>query len=243
MIKFFRLIRFSMLNRNQTKKYVLYALGEIILVVIGILIALQINNWNEQQKLDQEEQKLLSALNKEIKTNLSNLERSIQYNDTIIQKSETLLYEGLSNADHKFEVSDIFTAMGYNYNNIESSITDEILGTNSRALISNDSVLIQIRVLKQEYDNAEKTIFYVDEFWNFQVASFVTKSGLGIYWAGEFENIDEAYKIDFKPNKEFYSLLGIMNAYQRALLLSRTDLKKILEETLLVLDTNTIDHD
>jgi len=232
-----------MLNRNQTKKYVLYALGEIILVVIGILIALQINNWNEQQKLDQEEQKLLSALNKEIKTNLSNLERSIQYNDTIIQKSETLLYEGLSNADHKFEVSDIFTAMGYNYNNIESSITDEILGTNSRALISNDSVLIQIRVLKQEYDNAEKTIFYVDEFWNFQVASFVTKSGLGIYWAGEFENIDEAYKIDFKPNKEFYSLLGIMNAYQRALLLSRTDLKKILEETLLVLDTNTIDHD
>ena len=50
MIKFFRKIRQNLLIENKTGKYLKYAIGEIILVVIGILIALQINNWNEQRK-------------------------------------------------------------------------------------------------------------------------------------------------------------------------------------------------
>ena len=50
MIKFFRHIRKSLLMENKTSKYFKYAIGEIILVVIGILIALQINNWNEARK-------------------------------------------------------------------------------------------------------------------------------------------------------------------------------------------------
>jgi hypothetical protein len=47
MIKFFRNIRFSLMERNKTGKYFKYIIGEIILVLIGILIALQINHWNE----------------------------------------------------------------------------------------------------------------------------------------------------------------------------------------------------
>jgi hypothetical protein len=50
MIKFFRKIRQKMLSENKVRQYLLYAIGEIILVVIGILIALQINNWNEGRK-------------------------------------------------------------------------------------------------------------------------------------------------------------------------------------------------
>lgn len=52
MIKFFRNIRKSLLNEGKTSKYLKYALGEIVLVVIGILIALQISNWNEQKKIE-----------------------------------------------------------------------------------------------------------------------------------------------------------------------------------------------
>ena len=51
MIKFFRQIRFSLMSVNKTSKYFKYTIGEIILVVNGILIALQINNWN-QNRLD-----------------------------------------------------------------------------------------------------------------------------------------------------------------------------------------------
>jgi hypothetical protein len=50
MIKFFRLIRQNSFMENKTGKYFKYAIGEIVLVVIGILIALSINNWNENQK-------------------------------------------------------------------------------------------------------------------------------------------------------------------------------------------------
>jgi len=50
MIKFFRKIRYNLMSENKTSKYFKYAIGEIILVVIGILIALQINNWNENRK-------------------------------------------------------------------------------------------------------------------------------------------------------------------------------------------------
>ena len=50
MIKFFRHIRKDLMEQNKTSRYLKYAIGEIILVVIGILIALQINNWNELRK-------------------------------------------------------------------------------------------------------------------------------------------------------------------------------------------------
>ena len=59
MIKFFRKIRQKLLAENRTAKYLIYAIGEIVLVVIGILIALQINNWNEKEKLNVEEVKFL----------------------------------------------------------------------------------------------------------------------------------------------------------------------------------------
>ena len=69
MIKFFRKIRQRLLEENRFSKYLLYAIGEIILVVIGILIALQINNWNENQKLESRKQsyykQLLDDLNKD----------------------------------------------------------------------------------------------------------------------------------------------------------------------------------
>ncbi|MBT8274096.1 MAG: hypothetical protein KJO77_09830 [Bacteroidia bacterium] len=73
MIKFFRRIRQKLLSANRFSKYLIYAIGEIVLVVIGILIALQINNWNERQKLKAYEIKILT----EIKMNLSNSREEI----------------------------------------------------------------------------------------------------------------------------------------------------------------------
>ena len=74
MIKFFRKIRQNLLMENKTGKYFKYAIGEIILVVIGIFIALQLNNWNEIRKIKNIEQVLLSDLKIEIKTSISDLQ-------------------------------------------------------------------------------------------------------------------------------------------------------------------------
>ncbi|NNL16982.1 MAG: hypothetical protein HKO81_10120 [Flavobacteriaceae bacterium] len=85
MIKFFRRIRLQLLSENKFSKYLLYAIGEIILVVIGILIALQINNANENRKSAKQENLYLNRLLSEnrddintFKSNISDLEKGIE---------------------------------------------------------------------------------------------------------------------------------------------------------------------
>ena len=77
MINFFRRIRQSLLTENKFRKYLLYAIGEIVLVVIGILIALQINNWNEYQKERKSERLLLSEIRDNLKYDLNDFESNI----------------------------------------------------------------------------------------------------------------------------------------------------------------------
>ena len=91
MIKFFRNIRQQLLTKNSISKYLLYALGEIILVVIGILIALQINNWNEDRKLLKEEKETIASLKLEFQKNLSSLQGHIAAVESIINAGNTLL--------------------------------------------------------------------------------------------------------------------------------------------------------
>ena len=76
MIRFFRTLRQRLLAENRVSRYLLYAVGEIVLVVIGILIALQINNWNEARKTQRKTNAYLVMLSDEIKTNLRLLDRS-----------------------------------------------------------------------------------------------------------------------------------------------------------------------
>lgn len=78
MIKFFRRIRQSMIKENKVSKYLLYAIGEIVLVVIGILIALQINNWNENKKLEKETYKVLLQMQDEFSRNQTELQLKLE---------------------------------------------------------------------------------------------------------------------------------------------------------------------
>ena len=71
MIKFFRKIRQKLLSENKVSKYLLYAIGEIILVVIGILIALSINNWNEGRKDRIIEKSILLELGDNLERNIA----------------------------------------------------------------------------------------------------------------------------------------------------------------------------
>ncbi len=83
MIKFFRKIRQKLLSEGKTGKYFKYAIGEIILVVIGILIALQINNWNENRKLKIEETQILENFKSSINRDLIYIKKAMnRYNDS-----------------------------------------------------------------------------------------------------------------------------------------------------------------
>ena len=85
MIKFFRHIRKSLIEKNQMGKYFKYAIGEILLVVVGILIALQINNWNENKKDIEKEQQILLSLREEFKQNIKELNFDHKINQSYVQ--------------------------------------------------------------------------------------------------------------------------------------------------------------
>jgi hypothetical protein len=70
MLRFFRQIRKTLIEQNNIRKYLLYALGEIFLVVIGILIALQVNNWNEANKASEFERTTLIELKKAVENDI-----------------------------------------------------------------------------------------------------------------------------------------------------------------------------
>ena len=86
MIHFFRRIRQGLINKEQAGKYLLYAIGEILLVVIGILIALQVNNWNENRNATRQKNVLLKSLKTEFTQNLDQLD-SVLYYDKLVVKS------------------------------------------------------------------------------------------------------------------------------------------------------------
>jgi hypothetical protein len=86
MIKFFRKIRQNLLSEGKTGKYFKYAIGEIILVVIGILIALQVNNWNENRLQNQKIRVLKEALLRDFDDNKTILNSRLIYTDELVSR-------------------------------------------------------------------------------------------------------------------------------------------------------------
>lgn len=91
MIKIFRNIRQNLLAEGKTTKYLKYAIGEIVLVVIGILIALQINNWNEDKADQKKEINYLKSIKNEMESNLQSVKIEEQRILNFIKREEVLI--------------------------------------------------------------------------------------------------------------------------------------------------------
>lgn len=91
MIRVFRKIKKKLLVEGKTRTYLKYAVGEMLLVVVGILIALQINNWNEERKIKDTSEKLFTELYKEYKIVGDNYKSSFEANEHHISFLEDIL--------------------------------------------------------------------------------------------------------------------------------------------------------
>jgi hypothetical protein len=91
MLRIFSSIRKSLLAENKSIKYLKYALGEFILVVLGILVALQINNWNENRKLQQDRRELIENLKADFSVNLSRIEEELEEAEGNLERLTELL--------------------------------------------------------------------------------------------------------------------------------------------------------
>ena len=97
MLRFFRHIRKKLMEQNKIRTYIFYAIGEILLVVIGILIALQVNNWNEERKLSDERVKLIQSIESDFETNRARLTQTVDFYDEMNQA--LIRFQRLSDSD------------------------------------------------------------------------------------------------------------------------------------------------
>ncbi len=154
MISFFRKIRQSLLTQNRVTRYLVYAIGEIFLVVIGILIALQINNTNENYKAKQAERGVLKNLVQDLRADSTSFSESLTQLASINHLHKVLYEIGVKGMDQEVESPNLIRFMIY-YNPIaiqndpfiaskisNEKIRKEIL-TYSRNLIDLDDAYFQ----------------------------------------------------------------------------------------------------
>ena len=110
MFKLFRKIRYNLMKQNKTSRYFKYALGEIILVVIGILIALQINNWNENRKNRQFESEIITLINDNLLKDSTSLTIELKKSKIALASTDRLLQrvsQGVYNDSLNYLLGDI----------------------------------------------------------------------------------------------------------------------------------------
>ena len=160
MIKFFRKIRQRLLTENKISKYFLYAIGEIILVVIGILIALQINNQNDLRKTRIKEIHYLKNIKTDLKINILELDGYVKTRTQSIEAANTIIahIEGEKIID--MEEFNALAVPIYNWQKFHqnNNTFQELVSSGNLALISNDSIknmLLDIETLYKKLKSEE----------------------------------------------------------------------------------------
>ncbi|MDX1479246.1 MAG: DUF6090 family protein [Saprospiraceae bacterium] len=164
MLPFFRRIRRSLLDSGRLSKYLLYAIGEILLVVLGILIALQINNWNAAHKLKAEERAILEDLDKNLQSNVGILETFIKQQQLREQEIQMII----EHIDLKLPMSDSLAAnlrrvrMGENLALVTSAY--ESLKSTGFDLISSKTLRLEIiQLFNYVYERNMKQIHEISQ--------------------------------------------------------------------------------
>ncbi len=142
MAKFFRKIRLNLLSDGKTGKYLKYAVGEIILVVIGILIALQINNWNIEKQTQKKEKAYLEEIRSNLLQDSLRLEAVITFNVNKIQLVDEMLqifvdtltnqerYQIFSKNANDFTYYEVFDPVRIAFNNMLSAESIDLIENN-----------------------------------------------------------------------------------------------------------------
>lgn len=162
MIKFFRKIRQQMLNKNKTGQYLKYAIGEIILVVIGILVALQINSWHEENINSGKEKEYLAGFKNDLEKQIASFETSNQYFDRITDVGEGILIE-FSTTASLLDIDSINTKLAslmYSRQFPEVNTTFNELNSTSQFTVIRNKTL-RSNIIKY-YQNSESRKKWVD---------------------------------------------------------------------------------
>lgn len=166
MFSFFKRIRKDLLNTGKVSRYLAYAVGEILLVVIGILIALQVNDWNEASKREKMEIAFLQGLMADLTQDSLNFSTKVKRYDELVEKHRSYLvraYETQRSYEEYLEVVGLISWDSENF--IVQNVTySELLNSGNLNIFQNKELKNRIISHYMEYDKASKHITEFNEF-------------------------------------------------------------------------------
>lgn len=197
MIKFFRTIRKSLLEQNKMEKYFKYAIGEIILVVIGILIALQINNWNEQQANEERIKSTLLQIQADLLNDIQELVTVLGfYEDTL-----TLIEQFLNKVKSKSYFEENFRALA------QATLSYSPFSQSNQAFLRLKNQLDRI---PEKYNPLIKNLnrLYVENGTKFSFSHNITSNEMFSYKSGLYDTynwIEDYNNRNYTPEiKDFF---------------------------------------
>jgi hypothetical protein len=217
MIKFFRKIRQSLIKENKVSKYLLYAIGEIVLVVVGILIALSINNNNEDKKARIQEIKYLKNLQIDIQTELKNNDTIIAFRDKKAKAGVRMLnFKKLKTVQDIFELEGTIQTVFWWTTFIPTNNTyKELISSGNLNYIKSDSIKNYLLELDKKYviiDNAEHHMRSEFDKYLYDI-SILNGDMLNVM---DFQRSAEKGEITLKNHSQI-SIEAIIPQYQRLL--------------------------
>ena len=192
MIKFFRKIRYDLMEKNKTGKYFKYAIGEIVLVVIGILIALQINNWNEKRKDRINESVLYSRIVTDLQADENRINVYINYYklDKSILNNIYQETQGISVNDSLFSYSTLRAAQIFSLV-IEANYSEYIKE------ISKDYIRDKIDDYFRKESHVNKAIEQLSDYKEKPIKPFLSKYGIN-----DTKELFKNYQLDYYDLRE-----------------------------------------
>lgn len=156
MLKFFRHIRRSLINPNHMDKpnsstgnYLKYAIGEVLLVMVGILLALQVNNWNESNKRRTQEIKIYKEILSDLELTAEEVNKDMEAHISILDRNQKLLEYVVKRRAYSDSISGYMTSIVSDLQVYPKTSGYDALNSIGLDLLSNDRVRIEITNLYQ----------------------------------------------------------------------------------------------
>jgi hypothetical protein len=240
MIKFFRKIRQNLLSEGKTGKYLKYAIGEIILVVIGILIALSINNWNDQrnQKLAQTQQ--LKSIKSELILGQKNLDIILQRIDMHSNNIDSLIIMMRDSMPNSFKVSGELLGSTIMWRTTDVSINtlNSMIASRTLNQLTNEELRVKLANLPSIQTDLTEDEIMVRDWSENHMLPFLAKIGLvGEAYSNRYGFKDIISRrstiadfADVTPTEEFIGMLTVRRVHFAYTQVQLPILKNYIEE-------------
>ncbi len=241
MLTFLRRIRRSLLESGRFRRYLLYAVGEVLLVMIGILLALQVNNWNQQRTNRSLEKAYLRNFLLDLQSDSICISKNIQVLE-MEKKPGLSILNRLLNEDRSCCKDSIKAAirnsayLGWSLNKERSNATfNEIMSSGSLRLISNKHLRIAIKEYYSFWDHAyERQDMRKSNYPNLTYKIFDNEdtrdNGAWFYEMLNRSNAEIEFRMEFKHEMRYARF--IENVTMKYLRWRRVHLKKLIESEL-----------